>query len=114
LENHRMVKEVLYPLSPNHPQFELAKRQMQKPTGLLSVRLTTTDRNKIELFVNSLRQFLIGVSWGGHESLVFPAISFDEERTREGYSGNLVRFYIGLDDPESLIRDLDQAFSKIN
>jgi cystathionine beta-lyase/cystathionine gamma-synthase len=112
-ENHPMVAEVLYPFSPRHPQFELAEKQMQKPTGLLSVKLATKDRNKIELFVNSLRQFIIGVSWGGHESLVFPAISFDEERTTDEYSGNLVRFYIGLDEPESLIRDLDQAFSKI-
>ena len=67
----------------------------------------------IELFVNSLRQFLIGVSWGGHESLVFPAISFDEERTKKGYSGNLIRFYVGLDDADSLISDLDQAFDRI-
>ncbi len=65
------------------------------------------------MFVNSLRQFIIGVSWGGHESLVFPAMSFDSERTWEGYSNNLVRFYIGLDDPESLIRDLDRAFRKL-
>jgi cystathionine beta-lyase/cystathionine gamma-synthase len=86
---------------------------MLRPMGLFSVRLAVTDRNKIELFVNSLRQFIIGVSWGGHESLVFPALSFDEERTNDGYSNNLIRFYIGLDEPDSLIRDLDQAFSRI-
>jgi cystathionine beta-lyase/cystathionine gamma-synthase len=113
LENHPLVKEVLYPLSPRHPQYNLAIKQMLKPTGLLSVRLSIHDKNKIELFVNSLRQFLIGVSWGGHESLVFPAISFDDERTKEEYSENLIRFYIGLDEPESLINDLDQAFKKI-
>ncbi len=113
LENHPMVSEVLYPLSPNHPQYDLAVKQMLKPTGLFSVKLSVRDERRIELFVNSLRQFLIGVSWGGHESLVFPAISFDEERTKEGYSGNLIRFYIGLDEADSLIRDLDQAFNRI-
>jgi cystathionine beta-lyase/cystathionine gamma-synthase len=87
--------------------------QMLKPTGLLSVKLKVHDKNKTELFVNSLKQFLIGVSWGGHESLVFPAMSFDNKRTKEGYSGNLVRFYVGLDEAESLINDLDQAFKKI-
>ena len=86
---------------------------MLKPTGLLSVKLSVHDKNKTELFVNSLKQFLIGVSWGGHESLVFPAISFDSERTKEGYSGNIIRFYVGLDEPESLINDLDQALNKI-
>jgi cystathionine beta-lyase/cystathionine gamma-synthase len=113
LEKHPMVEEVLYPLSPRHPQYELAVKQMLKPTGLLSVNLAIHDTVKTEIFVNSLKQFLIGVSWGGHESLVFPAMSFDNERTKEGYSTNLIRFYIGLDEPESLISDLDQAFKKI-
>jgi cystathionine beta-lyase/cystathionine gamma-synthase len=113
LENHLQVEEVLYPLSPRSPQYQLAIRQMLRPMGLFSVRLASRDKAKIELFVNSLRQFIIGVSWGGHESLVFPALSFDEERTKEGYSNNLIRFYIGLDEPDSLISDLDQAFRKI-
>jgi cystathionine beta-lyase/cystathionine gamma-synthase len=114
LENHSMVSEVLHPLSKNHPQYELAVKQMLKPTGLFSVRLATTDKSKIEKFVNSLQQFIIGVSWGGHESLVFPALAFDDKRTKEGYSNNLIRFYIGLDEAESLIRDLDQAFAGIS
>jgi len=113
LENHPLITDVLHPLSARHPQYNLAVKQMLKPTGLFSVRLATTDKSKIEQFVNSLRQFIIGVSWGGHESLVFPALSFDDQRTAEGYSNNLVRFYIGLDEPESLISDLDQAFRKI-
>lgn len=113
LEKHPLVSEVLYPLSPKNPQYELAVSQMHKPMGLFSVRLAVKDRTKIEHFVNSLRQFIIGVSWGGHESLVFPAISFDEERTKDGYTNNLIRFYVGLDDADSLIRDLDQAFRKI-
>lgn len=113
LENHPLIEEVLHPLSKTHPQHELAARQMLKPSGLFSVRIRVDEKEKAELFVNSLRQFIIGVSWGGHESLVFPAMSFDQQRTKEGYSGNLIRFYIGLDDPESLIRDLEQAFEKI-
>ena len=113
LENHPLVTDVLHPLSKRHPQYNLAVKQMLKPTGLFSIRLAVSDKNKIELFINSLRQFIIGVSWGGHESLVFPALSFDDQRTKEGYSNNLIRLYVGLDEPESLIRDLDQAFSRI-
>jgi cystathionine beta-lyase/cystathionine gamma-synthase len=114
LENHPLIEEVLHPLSKAHPQHKLALKQMVKPTGLFSVRLKTNEKEKAELFVNSLRQFIIGVSWGGHESLVFPAMSFDQQRTKEGYTGNLIRFYIGLDEPESLIGDLKQAFEKIS
>jgi cystathionine beta-lyase/cystathionine gamma-synthase len=114
LGNHPMVTEILHPLSKRHPQYDLAVKQMLKPTGLFSVRLALSDKSKIEKFVNSLKQFIIGVSWGGHESLVFPAISFDEKRTKEGYSNNLIRFYIGLDDADCLIKDIDQAFKKIS
>jgi len=114
LENHPMVAEILHPLSRKHPQYNLAVKQMLKPTGLFSIRLTITDRRKIELFVNSLKQFIIGVSWGGHESLVFPSLSFDELRTKDGYTNNLIRFYIGLDSAESLIGDIEQAFGKIS
>lgn len=113
LENHPLVAEILHPLSKRHPQYELAVKQMLKPTGLFSIRLATEDKKKTELFVNSLKQFIIGVSWGGHESLVFPALSFDDKRTNDGYTNNLVRFYIGLDEPEALIKDLEQAFNKI-
>ena len=114
LENNPLVADILHPLSKRHPQYNLAVKQMVKPAGLFSIRLSITDMNKIELFVNSLRQFIIGVSWGGHESLVFPALSFDEQRTKDGYSNNLIRFYIGLDEPDSLIGDLEQAFRKIS
>jgi len=79
-----------------------------------SIRLAVSDVKKIELFTNSLKQFIIGVSLGGHESLVFPAISFDGERRKEGYLNNLIRFYIGLDEADTLINDLDQAFGKIS
>lgn len=114
LEHHPMVTDILHPLSKRHPQYDLAVRQMLKPTGLFSIRLTIKDKNKIEKFVNSLKQFIIGVSWGGHESLVFPASSFDEKRKKDGYSNNLIRFYIGLDDPDCLIKDIEQAFSRIS
>ncbi len=113
LENHPLVTDVLHPFSKRHPQHGLALKQMIKPTGLFSIRLGVNDIKKTEMFVNNLKQFLIGVSWGGHESLVFPAMSFDEHRTNDGYTNNLVRFYIGLDEPDVLIADLDQAFKKI-
>lgn len=114
LENHPLVKEVLYPLSPRHPQYELAKKQMLKPMGLFSIRLAVSGKKKIELFAESLRQFIIGVSWGGHESLVFPATAFDKERSEGKNLDNLIRFYVGLDDAESLIADIEQAFKRIN
>ena len=85
LENHPLVRRCFIHFQRIIRSTNLAVKQMLKPTGLFSVRLKT-DKGKAELFVNSLKQFIIGVSWGGHESLVFPAMSFDEGRTKEGYA----------------------------
>lgn len=114
MESDPFYTDILHPLSVRHPQHELAKKQMKKPSGLFSVRIAPKEKEKIEMFINSLRQFIIGVSWGGHESLVFPALAFDDKRTKEGYSNNLIRFYTGLDDADTLIADLRQARAKIS
>jgi cystathionine beta-lyase/cystathionine gamma-synthase len=114
MESDPFYTDILHPLSARHPQHELAKKQMKKPSGLFSVRVALKEKEKIEMFINSLRQFIIGVSWGGHESLVFPALAFDDRRTKEGYSNNLIRFYAGLDDADTLIEDLKQAQAKVS
>ena len=62
---------------------------------------------------NSLQRFLLAVSWGGHESLVFPATASSEKDSDVNRSTvNLVRIYIGLESPETLIEDLEQAMDK--
>ena len=81
--------------------------------GLFSVYLKETDRTKIELFCNSLKMFLLAVSWGGHESLIFPACVINQRKDDTRFPDNLVRFYIGLDEPESLIADIEQAFGEM-
>jgi cystathionine beta-lyase/cystathionine gamma-synthase len=68
----------------------------------------------VERFVDSLRCFLMAVSWGGHESLVMPACAFvSEQDTQPVLPFNLVRFYVGLEDAEVLIADLAQALEKL-
>lgn len=62
----------------------------------------------MEYFCNSLKRFLLAVSWGGHESLIMPrCLNMPAGSTEAGY--NLVRFYIGLEDPDLLIEDIRQA-----
>ncbi len=88
---------------------------MKRSPGLCTALLRVNSIDEIERFCNSLRHFLMAVSWGGHESLIFPtcagvtANSFDPENINQ----RLVRFYVGLEDPEYLIEDLTQAFEKI-
>ena len=111
LESHPKVEKVNYPFLKSFPQHELAKNQMKGSGGLFSVLLKTEYLKNVEDFFHRLSRFLFAVSWGGHESLVLPFCAFYNIPGREDthYPWNLVRFYIGLEDPEWLIEDLEQA-----
>ena len=119
LESHPKINQVLYPGLKSFKQYELAKKQMTGYSGLLSFILATEDLNKIKKFVNSLEIFKIGVSWGGHESLVYvPAISYLKELTPEqfnkmGISLGTIRISVGLEDCDDLIEDIKQALDCI-
>ena len=109
LETHPKVEKVFYPFLASNPQFELAQRQMKFAGGLFSVALRAAQPEDIERFCESLKLFLLAVSWGGYESLVFPAIAFSPGEKADTVPWNLVRFYIGLEDPEVLRSDIENA-----
>lgn len=109
LDNHPKVEQVIYPFLPSHPQYDLAKRQMRQGSGQFSILLKTKDTQKLEAFCNRLQYFLMAVSWGGFESLIFPVFI----KNNSEYPVNLVRFYIGLEDADTLIADLEQALAII-
>ena len=115
LENHPKVAQVLHPFSKKNRDLALAKQQMKKCGGLFSVILKEPELEKIEVFCNSLKHIIMAVSWGGYESLIFPAAAgiskadFDNTNKRHV----LIRIYVGLEEPDYLIADLEQAFAKI-
>jgi len=113
LEQHPKVSRVLYPGLPSFPQYELAQRQMDRGGGLLSVYLNMENIEEVEAWFHRLKRFLLAVSWGGHESLVLPTAGFYKipGRPDSPHPWNLVRFYIGLEDVDWLIEDLEQAWS---
>ena len=115
LEAHPKVEKVYYPFSKNFAQLELAKKQMKGAGGLFSVQFKTKNIENIERFSNAIQKFLLAVSWGGHESLLLPVAAF---YNRKGYKDpeapwNIVRLYIGFEDPDYLIRDLAQAMKHL-
>jgi len=113
LSGHVKIEKVYYPFQPDNPQLPLAKKQMRGGGGLFTIALKTSSAEDVELFCNSLQRFLLAVSWGGHESLVFPATASSEKDSDVNRSTvNLVRIYIGLESPETLIEDLAQALDK--
>lgn len=112
MENHPKVEKIYYPFSPSFPQYELAKKQMKQSPGLFTVVLKVNTIAQVEKFCNTLKHFLMAVSWGGHESLIFPscAVMKIDEFSLMTESHRMVRFYIGLEDPDYLISDISEAF----
>jgi len=108
------VEKVLWPHHASFPQHELALKQMQWCGGLFSILLKTADTDGVERFCNELKHFLMAVSWGGHESLSFPACAgLPKGNYKSHVPYNLVRLYCGLEDADFLISDLEQALAHI-
>jgi len=113
-EKHPKIKAVYYPFSSKNPQLPLAQKQMKQGGGLFSIVLDAKDEKEVERFCDSLNYFLMATSWGGYESLVFPLCALAASKSFENpLPWNMVRLYIGLEDPEVLIADLQQALAKM-
>lgn len=113
LENHPAVKVVHYPGLPGHPEYELGRRLLKGYSGLLSFELRDGRFEAVRAVLNRLRLFKIGVSWGGYESLVMSPNRGDNagELERSGIGPGLIRLSIGLENPDDLIKDLEQALA---
>jgi cystathionine beta-lyase/cystathionine gamma-synthase len=120
LEDHPAVKRVIYPGLKSHPQHSLAKEQMSGYGGMLSFQLKAGLEGAINLAEN-IQLFQYATSLGHAHSLIFYYPSdlyvdavpyYDQEqkqRIREWSDEGVFRTSIGLEDPDDLIRDLDQA-----
>jgi len=114
LEQHPAVAWVRYPGLVSHPQYELAKRQMNGFGGMITMELKG-GRDAGEALVNRLQICSLAVSLGDVRTLVcHPASTTHslvsaEVRQQTGITDGMVRFSIGLEDTEDIIADLDQA-----
>ena len=115
LEQHPKVAHVFWPFSDQHPQQELAKSQMKRCAGMFSLAIHTDSPAGVERFCDTLKHFLIACSWGGYESLVFPVCGLASTPSYDNplMPWNLVRVYVGLEDPQLLLDDLLQALENV-
>ncbi|MBC6490970.1 trans-sulfuration enzyme family protein [Flavihumibacter stibioxidans] len=113
LKQHPKVEEVLFPLDPAFPQYELAKSQMSGACGLMTFVYKTDRREEIVRFCESLQHIFMAVSWGGHESLVIPKCAgiHPTHFRPELKEHRMIRLYVGLESADYLIADMEQAFS---
>ena len=116
IENHPKIEKIIFPFHASFPQLELAKKQMKDAGGLFTVVLKADTVDEIENFCTSLKRFLIAVSWGGHESLVFPICStINKNEFDPKYENHrMIRFYIGLEESKVLINDITKSLSKLS
>lgn len=111
LEARPEVVRVLHPALPSHPQHELWRRDYTGTGGLFGVELEPMPAARVEAFLNALKLFGLGFSFGGFESL---AILSKPTRTASPWTGGpLIRLNVGLEAPEDLIADLAQAFDAL-
>ena len=119
LEGHKKVKKVLYPGLSSHPQFDLAVRQMDNYSGMVSVQVEDGPV-LVERMMSDLKIFHYAVSLGHHRSLIYWLGTDDlmqssyalEGRALDAYRAfagdGVFRISVGLEDPEDLCDDLAQ------
>ena len=112
------VSRLLYPGLPSHPQFELAQRQMIKPGSVFSLEIAG-GRKAAHALLDGLELIDISNHFGDTKSLMCHNASTThssltpEVREDMGVSEDLLRISVGLEDPQDLIEDLDQALSRV-
>jgi cysteine-S-conjugate beta-lyase len=113
LEQQPEVRKVLHPALANHPDHDLFKRDFKGSGSLFGVVLKPAGRDSVAAFVDHLRVFTMGYSWGGYESLCLP-VKLGKNRTAKPWTeeGNLFRLHIGLEGVDDLKADLADALDR--
>lgn len=104
------VATVLHPALPTCPGHDVFARDFKGASGLFSFALKGADEASRAAFIDALRLFGIGYSWGGFESLALPVDPKRALGVRDD-GGALVRLHIGLEDIDDLIDDLDRGLA---
>lgn len=110
LADHPKVARVLHPALPDCPGHDLFLRDFKGASGLFSFVLKGGEAAAQTRLIESLDLFGIGYSWGAFESLALPG-HFTRTATKPEFEGPMVRLHIGLEDPDDLIADLEQALA---
>lgn len=115
LSKHPKIEKVYWPGLEDHPNHEIAKKQMKDFGGMLSFTTKNNDYNEAIKIVENLKLFILAESLGGVESLAGHPASMTHasipkiEREKTGVVDSLIRLSVGIEDIEDIIADLEQA-----
>ncbi len=119
LQNHARVDNVYYPGLESHENHHIARRQMRGFGGVLSFMLSDDSFDAVRDFLPRLRFAHAAANLGAVETVVGPPATTShvectpEERAAMGIPESLIRYSVGIEDPEDLIADLDSALSGV-
>ena len=117
LKNHPKVGAVYYPGLEEHPNHDIAKKQMKDFGGMVSFRLKEERKEATFKFLENTHVFTLAESLGGVESLVNHPVTMSHasipeiERLKIGVTDSLIRLSVGIEDEEDLLADLDKALN---
>ena len=116
LTKNKKISEDLYPIKKNTQRYKMWKKYYSGASGLLGLKIKSKNKRSVIKFVNSLKLFGYGYSWGGFESLALYQ-DVREQGNRKFLNlkkdEHLVRLHIGLEDPKDLILDLKRSLKFI-
>lgn len=116
---HDKVGRVYYPGLPEHPGYEIAKKQMSGFGGMVSFLLANDSEKAAREFVSNTRVFSLAESLGGVESLIEHPVSMTHgsippaERAKAGLGDGLIRLSVGIEDAGDLVADLSTALDRV-
>ncbi len=119
LRNHPKVDKVYWPGFPDHPNHEIAAKQMRGFGGMISFSLKGDVYDEAMRFSGSMHIFSLAESLGGVESLIGHPASMThasiprEERLKSGLTDSLLRLSVGIEDIEDILEDLEKALKKV-
>ena len=115
LSNYKNIK-LLYPHKKDSYNFRMWKKYYSGASGLMGLKIKSKNKNSVIKFVNSLKLFGYGYSWGGFESLALYQDKREQgnrQYLKLAKDEHLVRLHIGLEDPKDLIDDLRKSLKFI-
>ncbi|MXV53315.1 cystathionine gamma-synthase [Pedobacter sp. HMF7647] len=117
LKGHPRVEKIYWPGFEDHPNYDVAKKQMKDFGGMISIVLKGADLQETFRIASSFKVFTLAESLGGVESLINHPVSMThgsipkEEREKAGVVDNLLRLSVGVEDIDDLLEDLKQALA---
>jgi cystathionine beta-lyase len=119
LKNHEKVSKVYWPGFEDHPNHEVAKKQMKRFGGMVSFDLVNNTEEAANIVLSGTHYFALAESLGGVESLIGHPASMThaaipkEDRLRVGLTDSLIRLSVGVEDIADLKADLNSALEKL-